>query len=205
MRSQLLVLHDGQPGEAAERHVHVRVGAPGHRLHAGHVRPGGPAARHPGRRVVHVRLLLQAHGPHGRQLPQRRRHGPALCQHEVTHPDPRLGDVRADAPERRLHALLLLLPMVSPRLQARAAVRRRVQHVGDDLGSAAPRLLALCALHRPGPGPDLPRNNPLQFHGLHGHHQVLQRNGRAPRRESSTVAGERLSPAAANSDREQVN
>ncbi|KAJ3618129.1 hypothetical protein MTP99_006157 [Tenebrio molitor] len=38
--------------------------------------------------------------------------GLPLRQHALPHPDPRLGDVRADALARRLHPLLLLLPVV---------------------------------------------------------------------------------------------
>lgn len=62
-----------------------------------------------------------------------------------------------------------------PPRPCRAAVRRRVQHLGDHLGRAARGLLQLRALHRAGAGADLSRDHPVQLDGLHGHHQVLQR------------------------------
>lgn len=207
MRQELLVLrHRGKPRQAPQRHVHVRrfslfnqfclnskisqlrVGAPRHWLHAGHVRPSRPLAGDPGRRGAVLRLLLPTHGPNGLQLPQRRRHGHALRQHEVSRnnkipfylynanfflqvPDPNfgLGNVRADAPARRLHALLLLLPLVPAGLQARAFVRRRVRYVGDDLGVQARRLAAVRPLPGSGSGRNLQGHYPQQRDGFHRH------------------------------------
>jgi len=83
LRQELLVLRQREPGQAAQRDLHVRVGAPGRGLHAGHVRPGGSPPGHLRRRVAQLQLLLQAHGAHDRELPEWRGHGHALRQHEV--------------------------------------------------------------------------------------------------------------------------
>lgn len=84
VRQELLVLRQREPGQAAQRDLHVRVGAPGRGLHAGHVRPGGSPPGHLRRRIAQLQLLLQAHGAHDRELSQRRGHGHALCEHEVS-------------------------------------------------------------------------------------------------------------------------
>jgi len=97
-----------------------------------------------------------------------------LPPQQIPHPDPRLRDVRPDGLERRLHALLLLLPVVPAGLQEGARLRRRLRHLGGDLGGQAHRLRPLRPLPGPGPAGDLPRHHPLEQHGLHRCHQVLQ-------------------------------
>lgn len=61
----------------------LRMGAPRHRLHARHVRPGGAAAGDDARGGVGARAVQQPHAPRHRQLPLGAGHGCALCGYEV--------------------------------------------------------------------------------------------------------------------------
>ncbi|EAT48782.1 AAEL000161-PA, partial [Aedes aegypti] len=82
--SKLLVFCQRKFGQTAERHLHLRVGALGRRLHAGYVRSGGPAVGYLRRRIPQLRVLLPVHGAHDRELPQRWSDGYAFCQYEVS-------------------------------------------------------------------------------------------------------------------------
>ncbi|CAH1990743.1 unnamed protein product [Acanthoscelides obtectus] len=151
----------------------LRVGAPGHRLHAGHVRPGGPVIGHLQRGIGDVRLLLSPDGANGGKFPERPTDGLSLCEYALAHSDPRCGNVRTDASTRRLHALLLLLQMVPVGFQARAGVRGCERHLGSDLGGATSRFTAFRAVHRTRPARDIQRHHPFKWHGLHRYHQIL--------------------------------
>ena len=79
--------------------------------------------------------------------------------------------------------LLMLCP-------CRAGVRRCVFRVGDHLGGQVRVLGSLRPVHRPGACGDLPGHHPGEQHGLHRHHQVLQRYvPRAANLSSTVISG----------------
>ena len=71
--------------------------------------------------------------------------------------------------------------MVSPRLQTRVHLLGDLPGLGDDLGLGQGGLLALLPLRRPRPRRELQGHHHGPQHGLHRHHQVLQRDGGAAR------------------------
>lgn len=117
--------------------LQVRMGTFGNRLHARYVRSSRSSPGHLQRREPHVRLLLPSDGANGRKFPKRQRDGLPFRQHEVSHSNFRLGNVRTDALSRRLHPFLLLLPLVPSRLQARTCLSRRLRDLGGHLGRSA--------------------------------------------------------------------
>lgn len=58
-----------------QTNLQLRMGTPGHRIYARHVRSSGPTFGHFQRRKLDLRVLLPPYGAHGGELPQRQRDG----------------------------------------------------------------------------------------------------------------------------------
>lgn len=151
----------------------VRLGTPGHRLHARHVRPSCTTPGYLQRREFDVRVLLPSDGANGGELPQRQRHGLPLRQHEIPHTNPRFRDVRTDAFAWRLHAFLFLLSMVPFGFQEGISVSGCVCDVGGDLGGAACVFDAFRTVFGVGAPRDVQRYHSFEFDGFYGYHQIF--------------------------------
>lgn len=150
------------------------MGTPGHWLRLGHVRFGGASLGRFQRRISNLRLLLPPDGKDGGELSERQRHGRSFRQYAFPDPDPGSGDVRAHARSRRLHPLLLLLPVVSLGFQKGAALSGRIRFLGGHLGRSICGFFTFRPVSGLGSSGNLPGNHPVERNGLYRYHQVLQ-------------------------------